>query len=157
MESRTLIQCETCDCSVRVDRLQKHNEKHHSIEAERRKAEDKKRLHMLREQRKRMRKREELQRKVEAFVRSNKDPGRTICKFCGSVVNRKNLSKHIQKCHSGERPTLQVAVPVQRISRDRRQHLNKLFAPDLPYSEDVFDRGVVSSGGAYGLGRNRRH
>lgn len=164
MDKHSFCKCGTCGCTVRADRLERHVQKQHSVEAERRKAdaekkaaEDRKRLKLLRDHQKLLKKREEIRARVEQFIRSNTDESRAICQFCGAVMSRKKLGKHVSKCHSGERPVSSFRLPVQRIPRTRREYLSKLFGPELPYSDDIFDKGLVSSGGAYGLGRNRRH
>lgn len=39
----------------------------------------------------------------------------------------------------------------------RKRYLDSLGRPEKEYTEDVYSRGMVVSGGAYGLGKNRKH
>ena len=96
---------------------------------------------------------EERRKKLFVGYETRKKEGKLIvkCDICNVEINRKNLIKHKRKVHKIS------GVTVNMTNSERTRYINKLFAPDRDYSEDVFDRGRVTSGGGYGLGRSRRH
>lgn len=80
------------------------------------------------------------------------------CPRCKVDVKKKNLKKH-EKHHKkkdekklNSRPRL-CDMPQEK----RRKWLDSLDKPDREFSQDVYSRGKVVRGGAYGLGRNRRN
>lgn len=82
------------------------------------------------------------------------------CPDCGGEVKRKNLNKHRKRYHlpkpapkpASSKPMLKYMTTAQK-----RRYLNSLDRPDREWSDDVMDRGRVSLGGGYGLGKNRKH
>src|SRR5690606_21878913 len=73
---------------------------------------------------------------------------------------KKNLRRHKRKSHrlkpNAPSPTLKPKLSDLSVTERRRQ-LNKIFGPDHEESNDVVDKGLVISGGGYGLGKNRKH
>jgi glucan-binding YG repeat protein len=141
--------------------FEKHLQKQHSPEAEKR----------------RLEKKEANKQKLEEGKKIIK------CDICGIKVAQRNIEKHHKKVHSSsdeERARKQAKNAKKRAKekaiRDQkhrkkypnatmrdmtpeqqRRHLNKLLGPDHDPSEDIFDKGKTVQGGGYGLGKNSKH
>lgn len=81
------------------------------------------------------------------------------CPICRVSVRRRNLKKHKKKAHSAKDG---VAAQTRKLGDmtyvERKQHLRRLFGPDEDrQSNDLFDSGRIVSGGAFGLGKSRKH
>jgi hypothetical protein len=79
------------------------------------------------------------------------------CPECKARVKAHRLKKHRRKQHdkkqaNPQRPLLKDMTPAQR-----KRYLDSLDKPEREWSSDVMDRGMVSLGGGYGLGRSRKH
>jgi len=81
------------------------------------------------------------------------------CPVCAAALNARNVKKHFNKVHKELLREPQVAKQ-EITSEDRKVSPKKRsldVRPDYEYSEDVFDRAKVYQGGAYGLGKSRKH
>lgn len=82
------------------------------------------------------------------------------CPDCKVQLKRKNLLKHRKKKHfekENSKPTTPRPLLKNMTSVQRKRYLDSLDRPDREWSNDVMDRGRVSLGGGYGLGRSRKH
>ena len=84
------------------------------------------------------------------------------CPKCKIVVKRKNLKKHSKrhtKKHNNIGDTTVTIRPrlCDMSPAKRKRYLDSLGRPEKEYTEDLYSRGMVVSGGAYGLGKNRKH
>lgn len=98
------------------------------------------------------------------------------CEVCGDQVRKDRLKRHKVKVHDfpGKQKKAVKARKKLKLKKmppkkkepsvkagdlpesKRRKHLNQLFYPDQKdYSNDIFDRGGVVSGGGMGLGKKR--
>lgn len=92
-----------------------------------------------------------------SYNQMNKESDKKVkipCSICKKKVKKSGLANHFAMRHGSNLKTLQ----------DLRDSINKENAkisqnPDFDgeRSEDVYDRNKVISGGAYGLGKNRKH
>lgn len=84
------------------------------------------------------------------------------CPRCKIEVKRKNLKKHSKK-HTKKHNNIDETTVTMRprlcdmSPTKRRRYLDSLDRPEKEYTQDIYSRGMVVSGGAYGLGKNRRH
>lgn len=81
------------------------------------------------------------------------------CPVCETSLRAKNVKKHFKKVH---RELFQTQKPTNSVSSAEDQSVSAKkkildIRPDYEYSEDVFDRAKVYQGGAYGLGKSRKH
>ena len=90
----------------------------------------------------------------DSFNKNNKT-SLVKCPDCNATLNSKNLGKHFRRVHGNVPPQLEKNLPLEnsRFLGRRLEHER----PEKDYSEDIFDRAIVYHGGAYGLGKNRRH
>ncbi|WP_299257407.1 hypothetical protein [uncultured Kushneria sp.] len=77
------------------------------------------------------------------------------CPVCKTTLNQKNLQKHLKKVHGNAK------IPLKDTRHtEKSTYLGKKLESERPerdYSEDIFDRAIIYHGGAYGLGKNRKH
>lgn len=81
------------------------------------------------------------------------------CPVCEIPLNTKNVKKHFKKMHKELLQTQKQSYAVSS-AKDKDVNTKKKsveIRPDHEYSEDVFDRAKVYNGGAYGLGKSRKH
>lgn len=100
----------------------------------------------------------ELEDKVKKLSKNKHANGASVsvdCPFCKTTVHAKNLKKHFKRLHEINKNENQILnkLPQEPIEPEKI----KLEKPDHEYSEDIFDRAIVYSGGAYGLGKSRKH
>ena len=99
------------------------------------------------------------------IIRMSKDklpdgsPAMIVCPACEVIVSSKNVKKHFSKVHkellkTPQRPKQENASDNLAVNAKKR---SLEIRPDYEYSEDVFDRAKVYQGGAYGLGKSRKH
>lgn len=166
--------CPKCNAKVREENYERHMEFQHSPEGERRRAEavekqraidraknqEAKRIRKQNQAEKRRTEEEERKKKRE----KEKEEGEVIykCALCNSAVKKKNFAKHMKNQHgianaTRPKPTYPKATMSGMSSSDKKKHLKKLFGREKEHSEDAFDRGVIIHGGAWELGKNRKH
>lgn len=87
----------------------------------------------------------------------NKKDEFVTCPECKVQVKKHRLSKHRQKQHVEKRMTSQRPLLKDMTPAQRKRYLDSLDRPERERSNDVMDRGMVSLGGGYGLGRSRKH
>lgn len=143
MEYKT---CPVCNCNLRLKNFNRHMQLQHNPVAEKHRAAQQlatKELKLKREHEKELEK--------DTIVQ---------CPICQLDIKKKNLRRHKRKSHrlkpNAPSPTLKPKLSDLSVTERRRQ-LNKIFGPDHEESNDVFDKGLVISGGGYGLGKNRKH
>jgi uncharacterized C2H2 Zn-finger protein len=86
-------------------------------------------------------------------------PAMIMCPACEVILSSKNVKKHFNKVHK------ELLKAPQRFKQESAPDDSKVSAkrkslevrPEYEYSEDVFDRAKVYQGGAYGLGKSRKH
>lgn len=128
-----LVNCPVCGDSVSRNRLQKHLEKVHSAEAEKKRA------------------------ALEQFETRKREEANQIvtCQVCKQSIKRRNLASHLQKIHNqipgqmlkmGDGPSFSEVLE----SLEKTKKAKKKIRPT-----DVFDRGLTVSGGAFGNGKRR--
>lgn len=130
---KELINCPVCGEKVSSNRLQKHIQKVHSLEAEQKR---------VAQQIFDARKREEATQLV-------------TCPVCKHSTKRRNLASHLQKVHNqilgqmlkmGDGPSLREVLA----SLEKTKNAKKKRG-----STDPFDLGLTVSGGAFGNGKRR--
>lgn len=114
----------------------------------------------------------ELQARVEQLKHAEESKRRELlsqsilCPDCHLKIKLGNVKSHFGTVHAKPAPAhflsqLEEAPQVNRFRNDREReaYWRKQLGPtnDGDPSNDVFDSGHVVSGGAYGLGKNRRH
>lgn len=80
------------------------------------------------------------------------------CPVCAASINAKNVRKHFNKVHKdilGNKGYTQQKITDTAAVTRKSKALD--IRSEYDYSEDVFDRAKVYSGGAYGLGKSRKH
>lgn len=81
------------------------------------------------------------------------------CPVCAISLKATNVNKHFNKVHKellkAPQRSKQESDPDDSKVSAKRKSLE--VRPDYEYSEDVFDRAKVYQGGAYGLGKSRKH
>lgn len=150
-----LVRCAQCETMVRKDRMSKHMAKHHSLEAS------------------------------AKSQQAERDEQPVECPHCRNMIKRKRMPSHIQKMHGIQQivkqPGIQNVVSTDTRPSLRRRKTRKpkaepasasrfkseseknafwreLEAPAVESNgSDIFDNRRVTLGGAYGLGKNRRH
>lgn len=166
--------CPKCHAQLREENYTRHMESQHSPEGELRRAEavekqraidraknqEAKRIRKQIQAEKRRAEEEERKRQRE----KEKKEGEVLfkCALCNSGVKKKNFAKHMKNQHGIENatrpePTYPNATMAGMSPSEKKKHLNKIFGREKEHSEDAFDRGVVIHGGAWELGKNRRH
>lgn len=151
-----LVRCAQCEAMVRKDRLGKHMAKQHSLEAS-----------------------------LAKSRQAERDEQPVECPHCKNMIKLKRLPGHIRKVHGIEQtvkqPGIQKVVSTNtrtswrrrkpmkpktepalegrfKSEREKNAFWRDLEAPEVEDdSVDVFDKRRVVLGGAYGLGKNRRH
>ncbi len=82
-------------------------------------------------------------------------PGIVTCPVCKGRVGTKNIVGHYNKQHAGGMSKEDQSLLRREVYNNKRRAL-----PDKDFdklSKDVFDRGKVVQGGAFGLGKKRKH
>lgn len=97
--------------------------------------------------------------RLSKFNQSNRKNTTVTCPVCNASLNARNVKKHFNKVH---KELLKMKKPPNSASsyEDKSVSVKKKtldVRPDFEYSEDVFDRAKVYQGGAYGLGKSRKH
>ena len=123
-----LVSCDICQTQIKRSRLKWHKRLKHSPE------------------------------KIEAEGLKELHETRINCPFCKRPLIRKNLKKHLSKVHGIEEPQKKPKMENRfKTTAERERFFREKLGPDEKYSEDIFDRGKVKQGGAFGLGKNRKH
>lgn len=133
---KNMVRCPKCQQLVSENRLDKHLKKAHSPEAENKR---------LAEQIFRQREHEHKNRIVQ-------------CHVCKSKIKQRNLSKHLLEQHGVNTiPSLVMgeSPQVSPLNRNSSAWLSRFGTDSSKISDDVFDRGLVVSGGAFGQGKKR--
>lgn len=166
METDKVV-CTECGVTTNIKNVDKHMKTLHSAEAN----EKKLRLQIQKEA-KRLRKLQDGKKIIK-------------CEICGVSLASRNLAKHKRKQHSPDSkfayPKTREILKNLKLNNkkeeelkkhlkkypdstmahmsnaQKRKHLNRMFGPDDNKTSDIFDKGKVSSGGAYGLGKNRKN
>lgn len=102
--------------------------------------------------------REEIDR-LSMFNQPNRKTTTVTCPVCSTSLKATNVNKHFSKVHKellqSPRRGKQESEPDDSKVSAKRKNLE--IRPEYEYSEDVFDRAKVYQGGAYGLGKSRKH
>lgn len=82
-----------------------------------------------------------------------------VCSGCRKNIALGEIHKHFTESHTGiPTPDMeQLAASAQFPANRAPQKLEKPPKAPRNKGDDIFDRNMVVSGGAYGLGKNRRH
>ncbi|MCH8550241.1 MAG: hypothetical protein LAT80_15330 [Balneolaceae bacterium] len=83
----------------------------------------------------------------------------TTCTICGVKLHKKNLEKHKDKVHTA-RSSYKNKKSSELSPSDRKKRLNHLLGhepDDKIKGKDIYTKGEKLNGGAYGLGKNRKH
>lgn len=135
-KQNVMVHCPKCQQLLSEHRLKKHLKKVHSAEAERK---------QLAEEIFRAREREAQNRIIQ-------------CHVCKSGIKRQNLEKHLKEKHGiNTIPTLVMGNPKENnaLVKPTSAWLSR-FGSDKPeLGNDIFDRGLVVSGGAVGMGKKK--
>lgn len=101
------------------------------------------------------------QAKIASIYYSSAKRGELIkCPICNNKLTKRKYKQHMYLQHSVNiYKELGLKVPVSLALKVESTKINKVqpVKASLAFSEDIFDRGKIVSGGAYGLGKNRRH
>ncbi|MBB6578446.1 hypothetical protein HNP33_002528 [Comamonas odontotermitis] len=97
-----------------------------------------------------------LEKARETYLRTQ-----ILCSGCKKHIALSDVLKHFKEQHAGiPSPDMQdifnMADPMQHL-KPAKAKVNTPKLPRQPRGDDVFDRNLVVSGGAYGLGKNRKH
>ncbi|NLU98892.1 hypothetical protein B6N13_12455 [Marinomonas sp. UCMA 3892] len=138
--SYELVECPKCKDLIRPFRLKMHLKKVHTPEAEA------KRIKAAAELRK-------AEIEFNAIV---------SCSICKCSVKRKNLTRHLKNVHGCD---MSIVVSVKEPAknkfnsvRERKAFWKKMLGPDTDDEpQGLFEKKLVLNGGAYGLGRSRKH
>lgn len=143
-----LVQCPRCSSKVDARNLQKHLKRVHSPEAERDIA----------------RKKAILAAALVADGKATRPADKMVkCPVCKGAVNVKNLAKHARTKHGLVISSASAKSGVEpanrfRSAREREAFFRTRLGPDIDEeSEDAFDRGKILHGGAFELGKGRKH
>lgn len=97
--------------------------------------------------------------RLSMFNQPNRKTTTVTCPVCTTSLKATNVKKHFSKVH---KELLQAPRRVKQESETddskvgaKRKNLE--IRPEYEHSEDVFDRDKVYQGGAYGLGKSRKH
>lgn len=132
--------CSKCNARLKRTNVSSHMERVHSPEAEnkRRIAEKLKQAKLL-------------------------DDSKIInCPICKVELRKKNLSKHKAKAHGSSKKhqkakSRRSITSPDMTAKQKERALAAYFGPDREHSRDALGSGRFVSGGAYGLGKNRKH
>lgn len=128
------VNCPVCGDHVSLNRLQKHLQKVHSLEAEQKRA---------------AQQQFEAQKREEANQIVN-------CQLCKQLVKRRKLASHLQKVHNqnpgqilkmGDGPSFSEVLASLEKKQEKVKKKHR--------STDPFDLGLTVSGGAFGNGKRR--
>jgi ssDNA-binding Zn-finger/Zn-ribbon topoisomerase 1 len=135
-----LVECPKCQVKVSIRNLKRHLKRNHNPEIEKARAEE---------------------RASKLKIKINEER-MVSCPICKCSVQSKNLTKHGRVKH-GLYPS-QMASECKTLSnkfksnRERELFWNKMCGPETEEpSNDIFSKNVVLNGGAYGLGKSRKH
>nr|WP_156889267.1 hypothetical protein [Halomonas sp. 1513] len=97
--------------------------------------------------------------RLSMFNQPNRKTKTVTCPVCSATLKATNVKKHFNKVHM---ELLQVHGRLKQESASvdssvSAKKKNIEIKPEYEYSEDVFDRAKVYQGGAYGLGKSRKH
>ena|SRR5690606_2985458 len=130
-----IVECPKCHLKISKLKLRRHLKRVHNPEVE-------------------------LARKQEALAESRKKiEGEkiVICPICKCLIKSKNLVKHGKLKHQLF-PSQISGTNKFKSNREKESFWKSKLGPDVEdESNDVFSKGVVISGGAYGLGKNRKN
>ena len=172
MTEKQYKRCPICCRGFRLDRFKKHMSQKHGAESQ--------------NQATLYTKAKPLEKKIILTLTPEQDL-MVKCPTCKRQIKEKNLAKHMRKVHVTLMQSLDVlCIPshMRKVHEDwsipmssptleprvagelkigelplaeRKRQLRILFGPDRETSEDIFDRGLVVSGGGYGMGKSRSH
>lgn len=97
--------------------------------------------------------------RLSMFNQPNRKSTTVTCSVCSTSLKATNVKKHFNKVHK------ELLQAQQRLKKESAPDDSKVSAkrksleirPEYEYSEDLFDRAKVYQGGAYGLGKSRKH
>lgn len=130
-----IVECPKCHLKISKRRLRRHLKRDHNPEVE-------------------------LARKQAALAESrNKIEGEKNikCPICSCLIKSKNLVRHGKLKHKLFLSQIS-GINKFKSNREKESFWKSKLGPDIEdESNDVFSKGVVISGGAYGLGKNRKN
>jgi|GEM_PF-5394877 len=143
-----LIQCPKCSENVAEHNLKRHLKRVLSPEAER----------------ERVKKRADLAVAKAAELRAKREAELLLpCPICKTSVKKKNLAKHARIKHGLMLTSAQAKGEPEpnsrfRSAREREAFFRARLGPQLEEeSHDAFERGRIVYGGAFELGKSRKH
>lgn len=143
-----LILCPKCSAPVSAHNLKKHFRRAHSPEAEREHAKKKATLVAAK----------------AAELRAQREAAMLLaCPVCEAGVKAKNLAKHVRIKHGRVLTSAEAkgeSEPSNRFrsAREREAFFKARLGPQSDEeSEDAFERGRILHGGAFELGKSRKH
>ncbi|MCT9812448.1 hypothetical protein N0K08_17530 [Acidovorax sp. Be4] len=156
MEKQELPALQSCpECGVQVRNLAKHQKKAHDPVkiSERKRAEALEIVKVVAE-----RNRLSVERARKLFLAT-----KVQCSTCRQSVELHLIPDHFFKVHNSPIPADMRAIyglaePKNLFKSEREREEYWRSASGMPpKGEDIFDRNLVTNGGAYGLGKNRKH
>lgn len=158
MSERQYKQCPVCRCILRLNRFERHMSQQHASEAQ---------IKPSTQMPVTTRKNTQTVEK-KSVEKQNIEPIPMVkCPTCKKQVRETRLARHMRKVHDDwsmplpsppKLPKKTKKVKIGKLpDRERKRQLRILFGPDRETSDDIFDRGLVVSGGGYGLGKSRAH
>ncbi len=144
-DSVRLVKCEKCGVLVADHRLSKHIRKVHSRGAEALRASD-------------------LAAQKQAAIQQKSLLQVIACPLCKKQIKLSEAKSHFGNAHSKPAPAellnlMGDSAPKNlfKSAREREAYWRELDGVSYAESRDLFDRTKVLSGGAYGLGKSRKH
>lgn len=166
----TFIECSFCESKVLKKNYERHIKKQHSAQAEKKKLDERRRIEkdrLLRQEaqneyvlchlcdkpvmRKNLNKHYRKKHDISSAPKSIVN-----CKHCGKRMPEEELDMHLRNEHKIFNASYPDATMSHLTSAQKKRRIDCMYGPEREESEDAFDRGKISYGGAWGLGKNRK-